>query len=104
MLFQFSFSLLMQFQFISVYCLFFVCKDTIRREGGLGNRGGSNYMCPNYISGNGRNRKTGEAVQIMRCLLIRYFPMTAFVGSDTANETLVAKVLYMLIYSSRVLS
>ena len=28
----------------------------MRGEGGLGNSGGSNYMCPNYISGNGRNR------------------------------------------------
>ncbi len=57
MRFQFLFSLLMQFPFISVYCLFFfACKGTIRRKGGLGNSGGSNYMCPNYISGNGRNR------------------------------------------------
>ena len=32
----------MQFQFISVYCLFFfACKGTIRSKGGLGNRGTS---------------------------------------------------------------
>ena len=57
MRFQFLFSLLMRFQFISVYCLFFfACKDTMRVKGGLGNRGRSNYMCPNNISGNGRSK------------------------------------------------
>ena len=60
-----SFSLLMQFQFISVYCLFFfACKDTMRSEGGLGNNGTSveikrltgkwrTICAPDNISGNG---------------------------------------------------
>ena len=41
----------MQFQFFSVYCLFFfACKDTMRSDGGLGNRGTSL----------GRKRLTGK--------------------------------------------